>query len=389
MKSRIVALALWGCLLLGSAGWAQNDITVELQMLNPGAQIFPLGDLDLTGTGQIPALFRVTITNNSQNTVTIKLCLEFRLNGTVIAQTESNAFDLPPGIVLSYTNQELNAGTAVIPQTGQTVEFNDYNVDFSAVADLESQVLNTGRAPAGLYELFLFYRLRQPDGSFTNCISGDPNEEDNRVIITNPTTVELVFPGSSVSESTIQEISTIFPYFQWQTDAAPTSDAYNVYIYEKLPEDRTTQDVLSHPPILELRRYPETFFQFPSQTNDPLLTQYAVGPIRLLEFGKVYYWKVESIIPSATGEVILESDVFRFKIADYLSSSYDAKLILGLLQQILGSGYEVVLQELVEKGYEPNGKITIEGSPADVSDLIQFLNEVLQGKARVKGIEIY
>lgn len=387
MFDRNVAKWLLGLLLLPAILWA--EVEINLQLINPDAQVFPLGDLDFTQTGVNQDYFIVLIRNTGGDTpdpIRIQLCFRLTYNGSVIATGTSNPFDLPVGQDFTFTSRQLNDATAVI--AGQMVGIDDYDVDVDAVEGLRDDILQTGRAPSGQY---LFELGFVPEGG--DCQSGfvftDPTPDDNQLTITNPSTLELLFPGRSVSENNIEEISTIFPYFQWISDVSPTADRYNIFVYEKFPDDQTPQDVLSHPPILHIEGYEDNFFQYPTDPSPMLSSGQVVGPVRLLEFGKTYYWFVESIVPTGTGTETLESDLFRFKVADMSQTAADANQILAFLRQILGPEYEGLLEDLREQGFEPNGNMRYEGSQAEMTTLMELLNKVIQGKVRIKKVEVY
>ena len=53
------------------------------------------------------------------------------------------------------------------------------------------------------------------------------NEENNILIISNPTTIEPLFPGIQVNSGEMPEIPTTTPFFVWQSDA----ELFNFYLY--------------------------------------------------------------------------------------------------------------------------------------------------------------
>jgi hypothetical protein len=289
---------------------------------------------------------------------------------------------LPP-----YSNQQLSIGVS-IPGSTDMIRLGD--LDVTAAEDLESQILSTGKLPSGVYNFIMTGIEILPGGGEGGKSEPDPTPINNILTITNPTTLELLFPGRSVAITDIEEIATTFPYFQWQSDVNPTAADYNLSVYEKFAEDETVDDVLSHPPMLQIEGYGVNFFQYPVQTDPPLLSGQVVGPVRLLENGKIYYWLVESVVLTGTGDyVIFKSDIFRFKVSDLAGQVNYAPQILSLLEQILGPDYWPVLQQLRDDGFEPNGKIFWERNEIDISELLIILGKITRGEAEVKGVEIY
>lgn len=362
---------------------AQQSLYLDLEILNQNAQVFKLGDLDFTKTGLTENYFNIRLRNDGTEPIHMRLKLEILYNGNLIAWALSDDFSLPAdGVTYLITNQQLTGGTAVIGAQ-PPIGLSDSDVDLDAVEDLENQVLRTGFAPAGTYD----FVLKAVDPNDPNSVIGDDQVPQNHsLFISNPTYIELLFPGASVSQSGIQEIATIFPYFQWQTDVPPMSATYDIFVHQKYAEDETTQDVLNHPPMLRVRGYTNNFLQYPTDTSpiDP-----AFEVVRPLETGRIYYWLVRSTVLSGTGPLTLESDVFRFKIADAGAMTGDAQQILAVLQQILGTKYEQVLQNLLEQGFDPNGNLTLDGRSVDLQALLEIANQISRGEVTIQDVEIY
>ncbi len=381
-------------LLLTGFSRSQTDIFLDLQLTNASAQIFQVGDFDFTNSGLSVDYFILQLDNRAPEgspTCRFRLEMEVKLDETIIARGESEDFDLPPQSFNIITSSQLSVGAAMIAEQPVRLNFDNSNIFFDELDVLRDHVLSTGKLPTGTY-IFDLKLVRR--GSTDSRCDNIPDETDdqpdnNRLVITNPTTLELLFPGGAIGESAIVEITTTFPYFQWFSDANPTSVTYNLSVFEKFPNDQTVQDVLSHPAILQLEGHNQTFFQYPTETNPMLESGFFVGPVRLLEAGKIYYWLVQAVIPTATGNITLTSDVFRFKVADLAQSENLAPQILAFLQQVLGPNYEAILQQLLEEGFEPNGNISFEGTSMDVNDLFQMLNKFLQGEMQLQGVEVY
>ncbi len=376
-------------ILLGWTGVRAQDVFVDLQLLQPDAQIFNVGDFDFLEAGTAQNYFVIELVNRGAD-CRIKLDMRVNFEGRTIVSGESNIFTLPhtnnstePDNPIVFFSTQLLTGTAVIPQNNEFVDLKLSNIDYDQVEDLEATILRTGFLPAGIYE-FLLKAIKTDTGE--EISDSEPN---HTLEITNPTSLEPLFPGRSASEPDLVEVATTFPYFQWYSDANPNSARYNIFVYEKFSEDRTVQDVLNHPPVLQIEGYAQNFFQYPTDPNPMLLSGHTVGPVRLLESGKTYYWLVESIIPTATSPINLQSDVFRFKVADVAQGGSLAPQILTFLRQVLGQNYEDVLERLLEEGFEPNGVIRMDGNTVQSSELLNLLNQILQGKMKLSKVESF
>lgn len=396
MKIRIITACLVFVAMLSSAGQSQTNIFLDLQLTNQGAQVFLVGDFDFVNSGLSVDYFFIQLDNvspSSSPTCRFRLVMDVILNNgsvtEIIGRGETDPFDLPPGSTNILTSSQLAAGTAMVAGQPIRINYSNSNVDFDAVEDLESQVLTTGKLPTGIYAFEL--KLLSEGPPVAGCPSeiADQVEDNHTMVITNPTTLELLFPGRSISESGVSEITTTFPYFQWFSDASPVNTMYNIFVFEKYPDDQSVQDVLSHPAILHIENYSLTFFQYPTEPNPTLISGDLIGPVRLLEAGKIYYWFIQAVIPSGTGQVTLTADPFRFKVSDLSQSVNFAPQILAFLRQALGPNYEPTLQQLVEEGFEPNGNILYDGTNMEVNDLFQMLNQILQGDLQLQGVEVY
>lgn len=359
----------------------QAQLFLDLQILNSNAQVFPIGDLNFAGTTQSTNYFNIFIQNNGSSVLTLRLKMEILYNGSLIATGESNYFDLPgnsPQYIL--TSQQLSLGTAIVD--GQMVELGDYDVDFGAVENLEQQAIQTGTAPSGNYDFIL---TAQDNSNPPNTISPDLIPGNNSITITNPTYIELNIPGNSVNDPYIEEINMLYPFCQWQTDVPPGNASYDIFFHQKYPEDVSTQDVLNHPPILQVEGYPNNFLQYPTDTSP----QPGFIIIRPLEPGNTYYWYVRSNIPTGTGTITIESDVFRFKISDLAGTNTSNQQLIAILQQMLGQNFGQVLTNLIEQGFDPNGEINYNGQNGDMNTLMDLANQIVTGQATIQSVEVY
>lgn len=371
---------LWLALLPSLLVAGIQDIDIDLEIINPGARVFVVGDF--RSNFATTSFFILHLANNGDTPVHMRLEAEIKYNGAQIARGHSNPITFPAHTTLPpYGNQQLMLG--MLLPWGETLTLDEFEVDLNAVANLENQILATGALPAGTYE-FLMRAVEEGSGA----IKPD-NQQNHTLIITNPTTLELLFPGRPVSENTIEEIATTFPFFQWQTDGNPAAGNYNIFVYEKFPEDETVQDVLSHPAVLQVENFPFNFFQYPLSSNPGALSGQVVGPLRLLEAGKIYYWLVQSVIPTATGNLTITSEVFRFKISALAGFGAYAAQILALLEQILGPNYWPMLQQLRDNGFEPNGTIFLQQSEIEISDLLLILGKLNRGEIEVNDVDVY
>lgn len=368
-------------LLIMFCSFSYAQITIfDLEILNANAQYFPLGDLDFTNTGLVTNYFIIRMQNGTAGVpINLRLKMDILYNGNLIATGISNSFILPAdGVTYSLTSQQLAQGNAMV--SGQPIQLGDYDVDLDVVENLQNQAIQTGAAPSGTYEFILTGIDANNQPIITDLLGGN-----NILIITNPTYIILVIPGNSVNDPVIIEIATLYPYLQWQTDVQPGIASYDIFVYQKYPGDVSTQDVLNHPPMLQVESYPNNFLQYPTDTSPT--GQFIT--VRPLEAGNTYYWFVRSNIQGPTGTITIESDVFRFRIADLTQGGTNAQQILAILQQILGPNFAQVLTTLTEQGFDPNGDISLDGQSGDIGTLLDVANQVAAGQLNIQDVQIY
>lgn len=385
MKRIIGFLSALLLIWLPVSGTAQ-PLSVDLSLFNSQAQVFYVGDLGFTGFGSVPDIFSLTLSNNSGSAVEMQLHFEMRLNQTPIAEAFSNRFNLPPGTFV-FTSSQLNTGSAVIPGTNIALDLSNYSLNFDQIENLRNQILTTGKLPAGQYDFFIEIIPFENGTPLPPVPDGD--QTNNVLTISNPTTLELVYPGERVSAAaSLIEVPSPYPYFLWQSDAS----LFNLFVYEKYPGDQTIQDVLSHDPVLQIEGYPNQVYNYPP---DPSPEEYfdengnRVGQsviIRPLEAGETYYWYVQAIVLTASGETTLSSEVFQFKVATTDESMATSQMILNYLQQILGSRYEEFMQALSD--YTPDGNILLNSTPVTPEALIDMINAMNKNEITIQNITI-
>jgi hypothetical protein len=370
-----------------SMGLAQQ-IKIDLQLSVPDARIFYAGDLGYTGMGNIPEIYDVVLANTASSSQNMRLHFEMHVGNTIVVETFSNPFTLPVGTFM-FGSRQLKNGLAFIPETGEYIELKRYSIDFNRVENLRKQVAATGRLPSGQYNFFMEAILLDENSQPTGQIIPDTDPDNNILTVTNPTTLELVYPGSRAEDEAVEEIPSQFPYFIWQSDAS----LFNLFVFEKYAMDRSVEDVINHDPVLQLEGFPNQIFQYPA---DPGKLEFfkaqgekvgeSVGPIRLLEQGKIYYWYVEAVVLSTSGEIHINSRVFKFKIVNQEQGDSATKLIRIYLEQMLGRRYTSYLQRLQDS--TPTGKMVLNNVPVGVEALIDLVNKIKNDEITIQNVSI-
>jgi hypothetical protein len=396
MKILFVSLLLCFFLILP----AFSQLSIDLSLFNPEARIFYAGDLvDPAALGIAPDYYFLRFGNSGASPVEVIIEFRLRTSGNVIVTAETNSFVLPPGGNYIFTNNQLNTGVADVD--GQTVKLRDYFVNFDAIEGYQTIFSRTGRLPAGIYEFLVDLLIVS-----TQQRIPDQNPDDNILIISNPTTLEPLYPGIRVNSGEIPEVPSTTPFFIWQSDA----ELFNFYLYrvyeanpqssfppenqgagggEKIP----VQDVLSRDPIFR-GIIPGYVFQYPAETQ-PLIffgpggspVGGSEGAFRLIESGQTYLWQIEARVPTASGQItLIPSDVYQFKVVDRETSAMNASLIKAYLRQILGERHDDYMRDLSQ--YDPTGTILINGERVEVEALIDLIEDLLSGKIVIENVTV-
>jgi len=200
------------------------------------------------------------------------------------------------------------------------------------------------------------------------------------LIITNPTSLYLIYPGNPINDPEIATVNTLRPFMSWNSDA----EIFDLFVFDEQPQVNSV-------PILYLKNYRGKFFQYPADSaplNFPDGGQ-SIGPVRILEYGKTYYWYVETVIPAVSGDPLrIKSDYFGFKILEPSQTANEVSQLWELLEKLLGPEHQDVLKQLKDEGFEPT-TILEDSNPSDVSTLIKFINKIEQNQAKVIGTNLY
>jgi hypothetical protein len=360
---------------------AQEPI-IDLRLFNTEARVFVVGDLDPVGIGNAPDYYTLRLANFGPDINDARISFRLVSETAAIVDGLTREFRLPQGTDITFTNNIIQTGNALVPGNDTPLDWDFFDVDFQAVQEQEDAVQKTGKLLPGRYE----FLVELISAGLPNV--PDQNMGDNILLITNPTTLEPIFPGSRVNLGEIPEIPTTTPLFIWQSDA----DRFNLFVYKQY-ESEAVDDVLSRDPILHLQNFPNKVFQYPSET-EPLqffdemgnLAGVSVGAVRLIESGDIIYWQVESRVPTAGGETLLQSDVYHFKVSAAEGLEMTTDQILAYLRQILGENYDEVMQQL--QGADPTGNIFQNGEIVDVQALLDLITAIISGEVTIQDVNV-
>ncbi len=241
-----------------------------------------IADLDVSRLTDLPLLFAVTITNAGEP---INIKLHFQVSAKIGNEPEdifADAWSLPFTVerVLNFTNQDLASGrTNIKSDKGRTQIYEE------KIKRIKELAQSTGRLPAGRYR-FVIQLLNESETSVLGTW-----EKVYEVV--NPSRIDLVSPSYQA------EVRTQFPIFKW---IAPYFKEFEIYVYEKLPNQTTPEEVVSGDKNLRWRyKTSETQVQYPREALP-------------LEDGKTYFWYVKSYLQGSRGVEEVRSEIWNFDV---------------------------------------------------------------------------
>jgi len=343
VKSALFFIPLLFLLLAQQPAKGQIRLTLTLAPEVRNSQILRVSDFNITGSGSVSRLFELRLTNIAAPTNVILRfqLLSDRFPSVPIVEAASAALPVsPPLHILTY--QDIQRG-------------GDINYNAEAVKELTDAILQTGKLPSGTYTFILtVFDAQQP---------ATPQDSQREILtISNPTMLDLISPGAAVGGGDCVEQFGLLPQFKWNSNA----ERFLMTVCEVLPNNSSPEDVMQNEP--RLQRLVQRGVDF---IGSPSLI-YPSGGLPL-QFGKTYYWQVQAIISSPSGEVRLPSEIWCFQISSINNPGGNA-IIQQLLNLLGSSDLEALFGEGGPlQGYKPTGVAAINGRRIELAALLNML----------------
>lgn len=348
----ILILLIFPVLTFGQGVRIQVSAPATLDQVN-------IADLDVSRLNDLPLLFSVIITSDS--TVSVKL--HFQVFAKVGGEQEdifADAWSLPFKVnkILSFTNQDLASG-----RIGIKSDKNKTQIYEDKIKRIKEVAQSTGKLPAGTYR-FLIQILGEDELSILD--SWEKVYE-----ITVPSRIDLVLPGYQ------SEVRTQFPIFKW---IAPYLKDFEIYVYEKLPNQETPEEVVSGDKNLRWKfKTNDTQVQYPREALP-------------LEDSKTYFWFVKSQIYGSRGAEEIRSEIWNFtvKLGQPVTTKMtltpeQAKNLKELIDALNQSGNAEIASLLSKITSEL--VILINGRPATPSEFTEILEILKNNRYEILEIE--
>ena len=101
--------------------------------------------------------------------------------------------------------------TALFDVSGNRIELNldiSEQMDMADAEQMMSAIVQSGQLPNGIYT----FRVT------ATAANGEQISREDILNISNPTLLQLISPGGTLADTTINEVYTSYPVFQWESD---------------------------------------------------------------------------------------------------------------------------------------------------------------------------
>ena len=342
--SRLIPILLTGFLLL-IPNAARSQAACQLSM-NVGfvpVQQLAIGDIDFEHFESRSLLFTLNIRNPllTDQSARLHISLDVRLaDGTTFDRAidfQSKTFQVPPG-GKTITNLDLGRRSG-------NIETEQFRFDERARDRLQDAALGTGRFPAGVY----VFNIELTDTACGQVVS----DEDIRLILENPTRVELRSPRNG-------EITGEFPLFEWFHDGG---GKVVLTVAEQLPNQSREEALARRPAMLEQELRGQNSFL------------YTGG--RPLEQGKTYVWCIQpkSLTSGGVGADV-NCPIGFFTVGNPANISESSDPLLIQLEAILGQRYHGLFEQIRNGHFKLTGINSHNNAPISQAELEVLVNEL-------------
>ncbi|MBN2355589.1 hypothetical protein JXO59_05720 [candidate division KSB1 bacterium] len=382
MSNKILKCMLLVTLIMGLIPSCFAQINISALLVNRELRVFFLSDFNFTGRGTSSGeIFQVRISNATLEPVSFQLRLLIRYNSQ----------DLDQGITRPYTLSFAESPILITKQNlfsqAQKFSLQDYAI-LPEGKDIRDKILTTGRLPSGIYQ-FIF-QIIDPS------MPGPPVDEAFLEIdISNPSTLDLISPGSPADHASADVIITTQPVFRWTSNMGK----FRLRLAEKLPD---VHDSASPAEIIQDRvRFEGDYTVDATKSGGTApdgstylpatILQYPPAGAWPLERGKVYYWQVTGLVPTSGAELELPSEIWAFQISplENLTPALTQTLLLERLRAILGDRFENLFSAGGGlAGFSPTGMCMLNGKWLSAEEVQRILAKIASGEYELIDLRV-
>ncbi len=379
-------LYLQSSILMALISWAPLYGQATLDVQFEDLVTFYVASVDVATGETNVALFSAEITATDPNATVERLTLTFSIAmeveafdldfGEELLKMTTKPFNVAEG--LTIRNTDLSTGDIIlVDNRGNAVILIIDNNKKEMMAtekleDMQSIIMQTGRLPDGKYKIEV--ELRQDItllGSQSFIIESS-----------HPVSMELLSPGGSLGDLEIVDPTTSDPNFQWASDPCNLCDYYIRVAKFHCEEHSSLEDAIEDQTVLPMEQtlgWAEvgrtTSFQWPTS-----------GVIDL-EPGNIYAWQIRKVIPTSTGDEIVDSEIFAFLVRPEQSGDPIRQLLSELLSDDLVQQYYTTCGPLMGYVGDENN-ITLDGIPIEMMEIEAIKQGIQQEKYKIRSVEV-
>jgi hypothetical protein len=302
-------------------------------------------------------------------TAPFQMKADLRISNTSLSIQTTSLFDMavPPNEV---------------PLTGRLIE----SIDISKFEDLLSAVVTTGKLADGNYTFRVLVRSG-PSSDEGSLIVTD--EVIETIVVTTPTSLNLLGPGGALADSSQNVIFSPYPIFQWETEPCSGCESYIRIAKFDSESHSSPQEAIQGVttlPMDQTKGWEPVGFA----TN----FQYPLSDAIDLEPGQTYVWQVQKKLPTTEGAESFTSPIFAFKLADLTdtpSAGFDVMHpVLQQLMELMGEGQFRAYfgPEGDLSGFDPSGTYVINGMEVSVDEVFRVLRQFSEGSTSIISIAV-
>ena len=302
-------------------------------------------------------------------TAPFQMKADLRISNTSLSIQTTSLFDMavPPNEV---------------PLTGRLIE----SIDISKFEDLLSAVVTTGKLADGNYTFRVLVRSG-PSSDEGSLIVTD--EVIETIVVTTPTSLNLLGPGGALADSSQNVIFSPYPIFQWETEPCSGCESYIRIAKFDSESHSSPQEAIQGVttlPMDQTKGWEPVGFA----TN----FQYPLSDAIDLEPGQTYVWQVQKKLPTTEGAESFTSPIFAFKLADLTdtpSAGFDVMHpVLQQLMELMGEGQFRAYfgPEGDLSGFDPSGSYVINGMEVSVDEVFRVLRQFSEGSTSIISIAV-
>ncbi|MBN2424140.1 MAG: hypothetical protein JXR46_01685 [Calditrichaceae bacterium] len=367
MKTFIRLLAV--ILIIPLTVFAQNDIIINVTVYEADIlEVLYAADLDLMQQGTGRELFMVNLTNTiGQEYNNCIMNVRITKDGSEISAANSELFKIPAG-VQSYqmNNVDLINNTFAfnLQDDATRIRFKKAQVS-SEVEGLQKELLTTGKVPIGAYFLIV-------DIVWEGDIIGTVRVPLLHAI--NPSFVQPILPGVAAGSGMPADIYTQYPVFQWNGNGTD----YEVMVFESRPGLSSMDDILNSAPSWKSERISGFSIQYPPVNAVPM------------EYGRNYYWLVKMYVHTSSGEEVVNSEIYQFRMVDPTNMDQEiARLVklelIEFLREFIGDEADDIARKLEDYDFS---KIYLNGEAIPLDELRQHISSGKYKKGEFEVVDL-